>query len=93
MPMIDLGRPDRIPHLFIYGRWQSPILWDMLAISTYLVASIAYLYLPMIPDLAIARDRLGDSGTNALKVSYLPLRGTRLARHPAPATAAPAGDD
>ncbi|MEE8422271.1 MAG: NrfD/PsrC family molybdoenzyme membrane anchor subunit [Dehalococcoidia bacterium] len=58
MPMIDLGRPDRIPHLFQYGRWQSPILWDMLAISTYLVGSIAYLYLPMIPDLAIARDRL-----------------------------------
>lgn len=59
MPMIDLGRPDRIPHLFIYGRWQSPILWDMLAITTYLVASVAYLYLPMVPDLAIARDRLG----------------------------------
>ena len=59
MPMIDLGRPDRIPHLFLYGRWQSPILWDLLAISTYLVGSVAYLYLPMVPDLAIARDRLG----------------------------------
>ena len=58
MPMIDLGRPDRIPNLFLHGRWQSPILWDMLAISTYLVGSIAYLYLPLIPDLAIARDRL-----------------------------------
>ncbi len=62
MPMIDLGRPDRIPHLFIYGRWQSPILWDLLAISTYLVGSVAYLYLPMIPDLAIARDRLAGQG-------------------------------
>lgn len=69
MPMIDLGRPDRIPNLFIYGRWQSPILWDMLAITTYLIASIAYLYLPMIPDLAIARDRL-DSRANALKVRF-----------------------
>jgi Ni/Fe-hydrogenase subunit HybB-like protein len=69
MPMIDLGRPDRIPNLFIYGRWQSPILWDMLAITTYLIASVAYLYLPMIPDLAIARDRL-DSSANALKVRF-----------------------
>ncbi len=68
MPMIDLGRPDRIPHLFLHGRWQSPILWDVLAISTYLVGSIAYLYLPMIPDLAIARDRLAGSASR-LKVA------------------------
>ncbi len=63
MPMIDLGRPDRIPHLFLSGRWQSPILWDVLAITTYLVGSIAYLYLPMIPDLAIARDRLAGTAS------------------------------
>jgi molybdopterin-containing oxidoreductase family membrane subunit len=64
MPIIDLGRPDRIPNLFLHGRWQSPILWDLLAVSTYLIASIAYLYLPMIPDLAVARDRLeGRAGT------------------------------
>ena len=61
MPMIDLGRPDRIPYLFMYGRWESPILWDVLAISTYLTGSVAYLYLPMIPDIAIARDRLGPA--------------------------------
>jgi len=61
MPMVDLGRPDRIPYLFLYGRWQSPILWDLLAISTYITGSVAYLYLPLIPDLAIARDRLGPT--------------------------------
>jgi molybdopterin-containing oxidoreductase family membrane subunit len=34
MPIIDLGRPDRISYLFLFGRWQSPILWDLFAIST-----------------------------------------------------------
>jgi molybdopterin-containing oxidoreductase family membrane subunit len=56
--IIDLGRPDRVLNVIIYGRWQSPIIWDVLAITTYLTASIAYLFLPMIPDLALFRDRL-----------------------------------
>ncbi|MBF8267559.1 MAG: Polysulfide reductase [Dehalococcoidia bacterium] len=60
MPIIDLGRPDRIHHMFIFGRWQSPILWDLLSITTYLTGSIIYLYLPLIPDLARCRDRLGN---------------------------------
>jgi Ni/Fe-hydrogenase subunit HybB-like protein len=56
--IIDLGRPDRLLNVIIYGRWQSPIIWDVVAITTYLTASIAYLFLPMIPDLALFRDRL-----------------------------------
>jgi Ni/Fe-hydrogenase subunit HybB-like protein len=56
--IIDLGRPDRVLFVFIYGRWQSPIIWDVLAITTYLTGSIVYLFVPMIPDLALFRDRL-----------------------------------
>ena len=56
--IIDLGRPDRVLNVFIYGRWQSPIIWDVLAITTYLTGSITYLFVPMIPDLALFRDRL-----------------------------------
>ena len=56
--IIDLGRPDRIHHLVLFSRWQSPIMWDVLAISTYLVGSIIYLYVPLIPDLARCRDQL-----------------------------------
>ncbi len=59
MPIIDLGRPDRLPNLLLFGRWQSPLVWDILAITTYLTGSIIYLYLPLIPDLALCRDRLG----------------------------------
>ncbi|MBI4339375.1 MAG: polysulfide reductase NrfD [Chloroflexi bacterium] len=60
MPLIDMGRPDRLQNLILFGRWQSPLIWDILAITTYLTGSILYLYLPLIPDLALARDRLSD---------------------------------
>ncbi|MEW6232150.1 MAG: NrfD/PsrC family molybdoenzyme membrane anchor subunit [Chloroflexota bacterium] len=66
MPFIDMGRPDRVLNLFFYGRFQSPLIWDILAITTYLTGSIIYLYLPLIPDLALMRDRLGPDAS-ALK--------------------------
>lgn len=55
-PIIDLGRPDRILFVIIHGRWQSPIIWDIIAISTYMVATLLYLFLLMIPDMALFRD-------------------------------------
>ncbi len=58
MPIIDIGRPDRIPNLVLHGQIGSPIIWDFMAISTYLTGSLIYLYLPLIPDIALARDRL-----------------------------------
>lgn len=56
--IVDLGRPDRFLNVIFHGRWQSPIVWDVVAVTTYLTASLLYLYLPMIPDLAFFRDRL-----------------------------------
>lgn len=61
MPLIDLGRPDRVLNLILYGRWQAPITWDIIAITTYLTGSVIYLYLPLIPDFALARDRISGS--------------------------------
>src|SRR6478672_8095523 len=58
MPMIDMGRPDRLHHLLFYGRIQSPILWDILCIATYFTGSTIFLFVPMIPDIALLRDRL-----------------------------------
>ena len=57
MVNIDMGRPDRMLNIVSHGRLQSPIVWDVLSICTYMTGSIIYLYLPMIPDLAILRDR------------------------------------
>ncbi len=58
MPIIDLGRPDRIANLVIFGRVQSPLLWDVISICTYFTGSTVFLFLPMIPDMALCRDRL-----------------------------------
>ncbi len=57
-PILDLGMPQRAINLLIFPRLQSPITWDTIAIVTYLVASLLYFYLPLIPDLAICRDSL-----------------------------------
>jgi molybdopterin-containing oxidoreductase family membrane subunit len=53
--LLCMGRLDRLHHLALYGRIQSPILWDVLAISTYLTGSIIFLYLASIRDLAALR--------------------------------------
>ena len=54
--LLCMGRLDRLHHLPLYGRIQSPIIWDVLAISTYLFGSIIFLYLASIRDLAALRD-------------------------------------
>ncbi|MGQ9491394.1 MAG: NrfD/PsrC family molybdoenzyme membrane anchor subunit [Anaerolineae bacterium] len=55
--LIDLGRLDRVLNVVIFGRYQSPLLWDVTCITIYLLSSTLYLYLPMIPDLARLRDQ------------------------------------
>ncbi len=67
MIVVDLGRPDRILNLIWYGRFQSPLIWDVVGVGTYLIGSFTYLYLPAIPDFAMMRDRL-KRGTSALKL-------------------------
>jgi Ni/Fe-hydrogenase subunit HybB-like protein len=56
-PVLDLGRPDRMLNIFSAGRLQSPLLWDVSSISAYFMASTVYLYIPLIPDIALLRDR------------------------------------
>jgi Ni/Fe-hydrogenase subunit HybB-like protein len=58
---IDMGRPERIFYPFIWGRYQSPFLWDFTCIGVYLLSSTLYLYLPMMPDLARLRDRMTNA--------------------------------
>jgi len=41
----------------LWTNFHSPLMWDFLAINTYLLSSTMYLFLPLIPDLAMARDR------------------------------------
>jgi len=55
--LIDLGRPDRLLNVIQYPHFRSPLLWDVVSISVYLMGSSFYLYLPLIPDIAILRDQ------------------------------------
>lgn len=41
----------------LWVNFKSPLLWDTFAISTYATISILFLYVGLIPDIAIARDR------------------------------------
>jgi molybdopterin-containing oxidoreductase family membrane subunit len=50
--MFDIGRPQRLFNMFFYGNSTSPFVWDTIVIVIYLLASAAYLYFPMVPDLA-----------------------------------------
>lgn len=56
----DMGRPERVLYPLIWGRYQSPFLWDFTCIGIYLLSSTLYLYLPMVPDLARMRDHMTD---------------------------------
>ena len=62
-PIIHLGRVWNmywvLPYVSARGHWpnfRSPLVWDAFAISTYLSASMLFLFIGMIPDLAICRD-------------------------------------
>lgn len=57
----DMGRPERLPYVFMYGRIQSPILWDVTVVTTYMTLSILLYVLTMIPDMAISKGRIGHT--------------------------------
>lgn len=57
---MDLGRPDRALNVIQHGHFRSPLLWDVTSITTYLTASAIYLFLPLIPDIALVRDKLEE---------------------------------
>lgn len=58
--LIDMGHPERILNLIFYGRFQSPIMWDVTAVGLYMLSSIVFFYLSLLPDIALCRDRLTD---------------------------------
>ena len=54
--LLCIGRLDRAYYLMLYGRIQSPISWDEMAISTYIFGWIIFLYISLLGDLAKMRD-------------------------------------
>jgi molybdopterin-containing oxidoreductase family membrane subunit len=60
----------------LWPNFHSPLTWDFLAITTYLLSSLMYLYLPLIPDLAMARDRSSGWRKRLYRILALGFRGT-----------------
>lgn len=56
--VMDMGRPERLTYVFLYARIQSPIIWDVTVVVTYLAISSLLLYLPLIPDIKICYEKL-----------------------------------
>jgi len=64
-PLLHMGRPWFGFWIFPYPNsrgplwvnFRSPLLWDVVAISTYFTVSLVFWYVGMIPDLATLRDR------------------------------------
>jgi molybdopterin-containing oxidoreductase family membrane subunit len=49
--LLDLGKPERFYHLFVYGRLGSPLIWDVIVIAVYLLVGLAYGYFGARADL------------------------------------------
>ena len=89
--LFHVGRPWRIywitplPPIFIgfdfaRGIWpnvRSPFVWDPVAVGTYLLSTILFIYTCLIPDIALVRDKV-KSGPAKIIYSILALgfRGT-----------------
>ena len=78
-PVLHLGRPWFFYWLFPYPnimsawpQWRSSLEWDFFAIFAYLIVSILYWYVALLPDLATLRDRAGR-GARARSYGLLAL--------------------
>ncbi len=86
-PLIHLGRPLLTFFIFPYpntrGVWvnfNSPLVWDVFAISTYFTISLVFWYVGLIPDIGTLRDKL-KNGFKKNIYNFLSFGWTGSARH------------
>ena len=74
-PVIHMGRPWLgaywalpLPNTFgsLWVNFNSPLLWDVFAISTYFTVSLVFWYIGLIPDFATIRDRAQNKISRAV---------------------------
>jgi molybdopterin-containing oxidoreductase family membrane subunit len=87
-PIIHLGKPWLffwlVPYpnqRLIWPNFRSPLVWDFFAISGYLTGSLLFLFLPLIPDFAIIRDRSTGLRRTIYGALALGWRGTTTQWH------------
>lgn len=57
-----------LPNTFgsLWVNFNSPLLWDVFAISTYFIVSLVFWYIGLIPDFATIRDRASNKVSKAI---------------------------
>ena len=73
-PVLHMGRPWLaywalpLPNTFgsLWVNFNSPLLWDVFAISTYFSVSLVFWYIGLIPDFATIRDRATNKISQAI---------------------------
>jgi Ni/Fe-hydrogenase subunit HybB-like protein len=86
-PIIHMGRPLLGFFIFPYpnfrGLWvnfNSPLVWDVFAISTYFSVSLIFWYVGMIPDIGTVRDKIKSRFKKTI-YNVLSFGWTGSARH------------
>jgi molybdopterin-containing oxidoreductase family membrane subunit len=86
-PIIHMGRPLLGFFIFPYpnfrGLWvnfNSPLVWDVFAISTYFSVSLIFWYVGMIPDIGTVRDKITKKFKKTI-YNVLSFGWTGSARH------------
>jgi molybdopterin-containing oxidoreductase family membrane subunit len=86
-PAIHIGRIWVIYWVFpvpnqmaMWPNFNSPLLWDVFAVSTYMTVSILFWYVGLVPDLASIRDRVTDK-TKKIVYGIFSLGWTGSNRH------------
>jgi molybdopterin-containing oxidoreductase family membrane subunit len=86
-PILHLGRPwlfywmAPYPNtMTLWPQFKSPLSWDFFAVLTYLIVSVLFWYIGIVPDLASVRDRAKKRGQQVFYgLAALGWRGS--ARH------------
>ncbi|HEV8512508.1 MAG TPA: NrfD/PsrC family molybdoenzyme membrane anchor subunit [Cyclobacteriaceae bacterium] len=67
-PVWSLPLPNAFGSLWV--NFNSPLLWDVFAISTYFSVSLVFWYMGLVPDFAIIRDRAVRMGNKTRALIY-----------------------
>ncbi len=84
-PLIHLGRLWKFYYLLpypnqrlIWVNFKSPLIWDVFAVTTYLIVSLVFFYVGLLPDLAVVRRRLSGIRSAAFRFLSLGWRGDQV---------------
>lgn len=65
--VVDLGQPFRVWELFVYSNLGSPLMWDIIVLSTYLILSCVYLW----AQLAAEKGKVSHTALRVISVIAL----------------------